>query len=121
MENGAHVILRDVTINQGNAYNTSTGEFTAPYDGYYFFTATVVGLYYSTFKRYYSDTHLMVDGSVVNKIPVKSVNYYETGTCTYAAHLTKGQRVWLRSGIYGFSYFSSLETSFSGFLVRADD
>nr|KAG5693590.1 hypothetical protein BaRGS_011715 [Batillaria attramentaria] len=116
---GDHIIFTDVIINEGNAYNPSTGEFTAPYNGSYFFTATAVGGHYSTTTDYYANMVLMVDGSPVTNIWTKSVNYVETGTCTYAAHLTKGHKVWLQA--YRDDHFDSPDTSFSGFLVRADD
>nr|KAG5693588.1 hypothetical protein BaRGS_011713 [Batillaria attramentaria] len=116
---GDHIILTDVIINEGNVYNSSTGEFTAPYDGSYFFTATAVSAMYSNTTDQFANVDLMVDGDIVTYIWTKSVNYLETGTCSYTTHLNKGQRVWLQADYHGI--FRAPETSFSGFLLSADD
>nr|KAG5700135.1 hypothetical protein BaRGS_010442 [Batillaria attramentaria] len=120
---GARILFDRVVINQGDAYNATLGEFTAPYNGFYFFTATAMGFTdqdWPLTDGVYARMKMKVDGSTVVRIRSLSIEYYETGTGTYAAHLTAGQQVWLQA--YGESNrFDDKETTFSGFLVRADD
>nr|KAG5693589.1 hypothetical protein BaRGS_011714 [Batillaria attramentaria] len=119
LHHGDVIILTSVTINQGNAYNSSTGEFTAPYNGTYFFTATASSARYSNTTDYYANVYVMVDYFTVTAVWTKSVSWYEMATCTYPIHLAKGQRVWLQAVDDGD--FAGPNTSFSGFLLHADD
>lgn len=115
---GYHIKHDHVYVNQGNAYSPTTGEFTVPYSGYYYFTANAGGGDFSTSKPEYVGLYIKVDGLYVSHIYAKSVNYLEMGTCSYAGHLIKGQKVWLE--VWNSAYFNAHLTTFSGFLVYPD-
>ena len=111
---GTPVIVNHVMYNHGNAYSGTTGYFTAPFPGVYFFAGTT-GSDRSDHAAYH---YLYVDNT-----PLSGVRTYEdhnppsSATAHAAVHLTTGQRVWIRS--YGDTY-NSPYTTFSGFLISPD-
>ena len=40
---GQNLVFNKIITNEGNAYNPSTGAFTAPYNGYYYMSANILG------------------------------------------------------------------------------
>ena len=59
---GNYVIFNVVGYNDGNMYNSSNGRFTAPWTGYYLFTATLLG----GEQDEYTNTRWYINGGVVN-------------------------------------------------------
>ena len=111
------LVVSDILVNQGNGYNSTTGYFTAPYAGSYFFIATT-GTYYG------SNTYVQFDLYVDSDVKVDEVRAYTDAdhndafaSVHGAVHLRKGQRVWVRS--HGEEYYGQY-TTFTGFLLSAD-
>ena len=111
---GDHVKFTDINTNEGGAYNASTGEFTVPVTGTYFFANTATP--YSTNSHSFS--YLIVDGNIINYVWVGYVSGYNPATGHAVLHLVKGQRVWVAS--QGRSQFERNLSFFSGFLVNPD-
>ena len=104
------MIPTDVVNNQGNAFDPTTGKFTVPVNGAYFFAATTSSGTSST----YANAEIVVDGTMICRIQ-SSVNY-EIGSCQAVTSLHMGQVVWLRC--YGGTYyFNGPATSLTGFLI----
>ena len=106
---GYPVIPTDVVNNHGNAFDPTTGKFTAPVNGTYFFAAT-------TWSRssFHANAEIVVDGIMICRIQ-SSINY-EIGSCQAVTSLHMGQVVWLRC--YGGTYyFNGPATTLTGFLI----
>ena len=111
---GTPLILDNARYNQGNAYSTSTGYFTAPFAGTYYF----IGTSGSGYTNDYATLYLYVDSTHVDYVRT----YDHDGHLYFASvhgvvHLNAGQRVWLRSD--GHYYYSEY-TTFTGFLLSPD-
>ena len=112
---GSHIVLPDVVTNQGQAYDPSSGTFTAPLDGTYCFMASTR----SRSDQYEASMSLMVAGVGVDYLFAPRVgDEFESGSVHAVVHLREGQHVWLKA--LGESYFSGRSTVFSGFLVSSD-
>ncbi|KAK7090111.1 uncharacterized protein [Littorina saxatilis] len=106
-----------VITNEGDAFSGTTGIFTAPRNGTYFFVASAgtdsSGKYVNMFLR--------KDGVDVSWARTRQYSsYYTMGSVQATLYLTAGQRVWLHSDASDSHYFSTT-TSFTGFLIHADD
>jgi hypothetical protein len=104
-----------VITNVGDAYNPSTGKFTAPTNGNYVFFVNVQS--YNT-QTIYVD--IVLNGST--KVRTMAYNgggseYYESGPNLVALTLQKGDRVWIRYYSGQGYYTDGSITSFSGFLI----
>ena len=99
------VVMDQVVTNEGRAYNATTGNFTAPVDGDYFFTVTSK----STSSSGSPNVELMLDDQRLFRT--------DSGhpTAQAALRLRAGQHVWLRCffrSLYGRGMY------FSGVLVN---
>ncbi|KAK7105601.1 uncharacterized protein [Littorina saxatilis] len=106
------VIFDRVITNLGNGYSSSTGNFTAPVAGLYFFMLTSspqTNNDNSQALMYYDGSFLCYAASEVG-MPGKVTS------CGAAAHLSAGQRAWVTSRHNLTNYY----TSFSGVLVNSD-
>ncbi len=107
---------RDI-INPGSHYSTTTGKYTAPYDGVYEFS------FYVQFQGYVS-IHMHVDDSIVDSHVDSFIGNQFTAfrSSTLLLELTTGQTVHLKqyrpdSGVLGDPSF--LYSYFSGKLIYA--
>ena len=108
------LLLSTVFSNHGNAYNSTTGVFTAPYNATYFFIASTG----SVDAQYDASMALVVDGAMLDRAYAhKADPLVGLATCHALVQLAEGQRVWLWS--MGDSYFAGIFTYFSGFLIYA--
>ena len=114
LDNGDHVKFSHVYTNEGGAYNASTGDFTVPVTGTYFFAHTA-----SAWSQHYvSNSRLIVDGRSINYVYTGFLRNFNPATGHAVLHLVKGQRVWVASA--GTSQFEDTLSFFSGFLVNPD-
>lgn len=84
-------MFADVTLNTGNAYRPTTGEFTAPVRGHYSFTWTI-----STTQGALFNTQLVINGKSVgyNHINGRSSGQnYETSSSTVIVKMEKNDVV----------------------------
>ncbi|XP_076435414.1 uncharacterized protein LOC143275302 isoform X2 [Babylonia areolata] len=110
LSSGSILKMTTVLNNQGGGYDSSTGYFTAPMDGNYFFIATTGSYSADTF----ANMDMMKEGSIVAKIYLERHGTYDNmGSCHAALPLKAGDRVWLQST--ASSYLKAIVTSFSGF------
>jgi len=118
-------VFDSVIYNDGNAYDESTGIFTAPYSGTYIFSAQM-------FTDGSETEHPFVDIEVNNSTIARLA--FENGggetddaqedsdSTTVTIKLQQGDRVWVQSEegrIY--HYWGQFHTFFSGALLRSDN
>ena len=107
---------RDV-VNDGGAFNPTTGVFTTPFDGTYYFIG-IAGTYSS--DKLVS-MYLVKDGTKLSRALAQQYSSYETmGSCNAVLHLAAGEQVWLESD-GSVTYYYSPSTTFTGFLINADE
>jgi hypothetical protein len=118
----------DLTVvNEGNAMDLTSGKFTAPRPGIYFFSfAGTARLSSSSAVNFYSYLYLngnRIGSSFVqeNNIPV---NQYSPMSFQSTLNLKKGDQVWVQISFYGTdSYlFDSVNhyTHFTGFMLEEE-
>nr|XP_022286970.1 myosin-3-like [Crassostrea virginica] len=110
---GDILVFPHVITNKGQGYSSSSGKFTAPKDGTYVFTLTVVS-YLNTYLR----LDIVHDG--VSKVRTYSHNSasFQTGTNLVVLELDRGDAVWVQRD-RGQGYFTNSVplTTFSGFIL----
>ncbi|XP_061178469.1 heavy metal-binding protein HIP-like [Saccostrea echinata] len=113
--NNAVVVFGKVTENSGSAYNSNTGKFTAPQDGIYSFTWTILtdpGKIFVTFIVL-NDTSNVVGYNYVNGR--NGSQTYSTGSVTTIIKMKKNDKVWIRANEKQGEYANANWSSFSGF------
>ncbi|XP_070183114.1 girdin-like [Littorina saxatilis] len=111
---GSTLILPTVVNNHGNAYDGSTGKFSAPYTATYCFLATTE----DPKRDRYSVLSLVVDGTEVDYVLTDVALFSQSASVHAVVHLTAGQKVWLNvPETNNYNYFGPRATAFSGFLV----
>ncbi|CAJ1085914.1 complement C1q-like protein 4 [Xyrichtys novacula] len=108
------LVYQKVITNVGNAYNSSTGVFTAPYAGVYYFTffqhaggrpGTLLFLYKNNERMVQTQAH-----------PAVNETAHNAGNAVFL-QLQVGDRVYVRMDPNSHVYGSGYHTTFSGFLV----
>jgi hypothetical protein len=101
-----------VLLNIANAFNASTGEFTAPYNATYFFLASSVDnkIGRSTCMA------LMVDNDELDSVLTNGEATWIPATVQGTARMRQGQKAWVK-GTYILNFFAGEYTAFSGFLI----
>ena len=116
---GSTIILDHAATNVGNAYDTTTGVFTAPVSGLYDFQASIM----PSEPGHQSYARLLVNGRLV-AIAVADTehNQWDQSTVRAVVHVTANQQVRLEAYGYSNYYSASAEpyTTFSGYLIKAD-
>lgn len=111
-QDNAVVVFADVTLNTGNAYSATTGEFTAHVKGHFFFTWTI-----STTQGALVSTQLVINGNSVgyNLINGRSNGQnYETSSSTVNVKMEENDVITRR--LYETRVFAyKMLSSFSGF------
>ncbi|XP_062577223.1 heavy metal-binding protein HIP-like [Saccostrea cucullata] len=111
----AVVVFGKVTENSGSAYNSKTGIFTAPQDGIYSFTWTILTHRGKTFN-----TNIVLN----DKSNTIGYNYadgktgsntYSSGSATTIIKMKKNDKVWIKTYAGQGEYADGYWSSFSGF------
>jgi len=112
------ILFTTIVSNEGGAYDSNTGYFTAPYDGLYQFHVTVC-----SYQQKDVYVHLVAAGTALAGTHKYNADTY--GTCTSisgVARLSSGDKAWVEGavtvsgGLYGGN--SNRWPSFSGMLVH---
>ncbi|XP_055859734.1 complement C1q-like protein 4 isoform X1 [Biomphalaria glabrata] len=103
------LLLDRVVTNVGDAFNSETGRFTAPFNGTYAFAVTI-----SAQGRSRAAVELVHNGKLVVTIWAESVPLWSTASNNAILTLEAGDQVWLvllsrASSVHGYMY-----TTFSG-------
>ncbi|XP_071128045.1 heavy metal-binding protein HIP-like [Mytilus edulis] len=86
------VMFDTVSLNEGDAYDGTTGTFTCPEDGLYHFSWTTV----SDSGKDFSSVLVANDRKIaVNVVDSDSVSDYMTGTSNVIVRMMKGQKAWI--------------------------
>ncbi|CAG2246364.1 unnamed protein product [Mytilus edulis] len=86
------VIFDTVSLNEGDAYDGTTGTYTCPEDGLYYFSWTTV----SNAGKDFTSVLVANDRKIaVNVVDSDSVTDYMTGTSNVIVRMMKGQKAWL--------------------------
>ncbi|XP_070567535.1 complement C1q subcomponent subunit C-like [Ptychodera flava] len=111
------VVYDKIITNIGSHYSTSTGKFTCPVDGAYFFTVAALRTTNSALKMCLmkDDTELTCGYSS------HSTKLYGTGTNSAVVDLRQGETIWVKLvadfAIYGEISTGRDYTTFAGFLL----
>ncbi|XP_053398405.1 heavy metal-binding protein HIP-like [Mercenaria mercenaria] len=110
--NSQTIVFDNVFTNNGNVYSSMTGVFTAPHNGTYYFSATVMSHY-----GQYLESEICLNGnSLVFMYSYDSV--YVQGTNSIVLVLKEGDMVWVRHhGNEGSNVYGEHWSSFSGFQI----
>ena len=110
---GNNIVFDLARVNEGQAYNSGTGVFTAPYGGLYFFTVTL------EHQNQPQPVHgqIVHNGNVVARIHCES-SEFEMSSQSVVLSLSKGDQVSVRVADYSNEEFATeLHSSFSGFIL----
>ena len=105
------IVFNNILANMGGAYNASTGKFTAPRDGIYYFSWNVLKT-----SKLFQHIILTVDGASRFFSMRPGTQSYEIITGSLFLQLKKGNEVWLRAGQAGLKLHGHIHSSFSGFM-----
>jgi hypothetical protein len=111
--NNAVVVFGKVTLNSGSAYDGNKGIFTAPRDGIYSFTWTILT---AAGRYFYSE--IVINGNVIGYNHADGVSgsrQNESSSTTAVIRMKKQDKVWIRTHGSDGKYAYSTWSSFSGF------
>lgn len=114
LKNQETVVFDEITLNEGNSYNKTSGIFTAPFDGIYSFTWTTL-----TAGGKYFMTEIVRNGHPIayNHNDGRGVGGegYPMSSSHANIKMKKGERVWIRTyGSYGQYAEGGNWSNFSG-------
>ena len=105
------VVFDTVQTNVGGAYASDTGVFSAPADGVYYFSATIMCQYGD-----YIETEIIHNGNHVVYIYASDDNGHEQGTNSAVLELLAGDHVWVRNiDAVGDKIYGNDWSTFTGF------
>lgn len=111
------MVLESVIFNQGNAYSTSTGIFTAPVSGTYFFTTQ-----FCSIQKHVFNYDIKVDGTTYATGKTYAETSFPCNTADTVAVLHANSKVWVECTyvIPGSQIYQdgAHMNSFSGYLVH---
>jgi hypothetical protein len=115
-------------VNEGNAMNLTTGIFTAPLTGIYFFSFTGLAGFQASSSTVQLGVSLILNGSRIGSGWVEETNTVANQllplTLQSTLNLIKGDQVWMEiiqisSGAFLLDNFNA-HTHFTGFMLQED-
>jgi hypothetical protein len=114
-------------VNEGDAMNLTSGIFTAPRPGIYFFSFTGVARLESS-SSVYLDSDLYLNGKIIGSSWVREnygpVDQFSPLTLQSTLNLKKGDQLWVEiwytSGSSSFLYDINYLTHFTGFMLEEE-
>ena len=108
----------EVSINEGNHFNSGDGIFVAPVSGTYQFSWTTL-----TTTSKFAETELRVDNVVKDTLDIYLGTGNISGTKVALCKVKKGDNVWIQtSNVYGTNSFvvanGNAKSSFTGMLIH---
>jgi hypothetical protein len=121
---GTPITFDLVRVNEGNAMDLTSGKFTAPRPGIYFFSFAGT----AHLKSYWFYSHLYLNGNKIgesvvleNKVPV---DRYSPMSFQWTLNLKKGDQLWVEIDYYGSDSFlydnNNHFTHFTGFMLEEE-
>ncbi|XP_053373708.1 complement C1q and tumor necrosis factor-related protein 9A-like [Mercenaria mercenaria] len=106
------IIFDNIVTNIGQAYSGTTGVFTAPKDGVYYFVATIL-----SFSGQHVETEIVKNGDSMVRL-YSYGKFYDQGTSGVVLQLNASDEVWVRNmGTNGENVHGSNWSTFSGFQI----
>ena len=111
------LVFQNIITNEGSGYDKSTGIFTAPVGGVYYFTVHVC-----VANRKHSPVGIVLDGTFIAKSIQYDTDSWTCGSAGAIVTMTSGKQVWVAStdGSTNYVLYSSttfLMNTFSGILI----
>ena len=109
----------EVSVNEGNHFNSGDGIFVAPVSGIYQFSWTTI-----TTSSKLAETELRVDNVIQETLHISLSSSAGTisGTKVVLCKVREGDHVWIQtSNVYGVNYFHAAnadKSSFTGMLIH---
>jgi hypothetical protein len=112
-------------MNEGNAMDLTTGIFTAPRPGIYFFSFTALAGFPASSSYASFSSFLYLNGNLIGSSYIKEynpVNHYSPLTLQSTLNLKKGDQVWVQiSPGYSHMFDNSFHyTHFTGFMLEEE-
>lgn len=108
----------EVSVNEGNHFNSGDGIFVAPVSGIYLFSWTTL-----TTTNNFAETELRVDNVVKDTLHIYLGTGNISGTKVVLCKVKRGDHVWIQtSHVYTTNYFAvangNAKSSFTGMLIH---
>jgi hypothetical protein len=114
---GQVMVFPTVIFNEGDAYSSQTGKFTATTNGTYLFTIALC-----VYNNKYMYVDIMVDGVAFTRTYIKDTDDVDCHTADTVAELKSGQSVWVQPSASSSGniiyHDSSAWNTFSGVLIH---
>jgi hypothetical protein len=124
--NGTYIIYPSVHLNRGGHYNASTGVFTVPVSGVYFFSWSMIGNNTNDIYRWYlriNDSNFLGDFHLRQDTTETGDAYAQNGNRSTMVNLNAGDtvRIWFRADYgnqpYGANDAANAYHNFMGYLI----
>jgi hypothetical protein len=114
---GQVIVFPTVLFNEGDAYSSQTGKFTATTNGTYLFSIA-----FCVLSNKYLYVDIMVDGVAYSKTYIKDNDNLDCDTADTVVVLKAGQSVWVQPSVSAsgniIRHHSSYWNTFSGVLLH---
>ncbi|XP_063399036.1 heavy metal-binding protein HIP-like [Mytilus trossulus] len=115
LKNRSPVIFDTIVINTGSGYDASTGQFVAPYGGFYYFTWTII----CHFKHKFP-THLLHNDNIIagNYPDGRGLSVgHASATQSVLLHLAAKDKIHLITNGIGEQMYGGIWSTFNGFKI----